>query len=94
MEKCEYLTGKDLGNNPGVVEQTKFEYSPLGKSFINKAVELDDKKKGSKKKNIIKSDYGLKTADIPSLKSIKLDEEDIRGSERRKILKRLASLNN
>ena len=33
LEKCEYLTGKDFGNNPGVVEQTKFEYSLLGKEF-------------------------------------------------------------
>ena len=33
LEKCEYLTGKDFGNNPGVVEQTKSEYSPLSKEF-------------------------------------------------------------
>ena len=33
LEKCEYLTGEDLGYEPGVVEQTKLEYSPLGKVF-------------------------------------------------------------
>ena len=26
-------TGEDLGYKPGVVEQAKFEYSPLGKVF-------------------------------------------------------------
>ena len=27
------MTGEDLGYKPGVVEQAKFEYSPLGKIF-------------------------------------------------------------
>ena len=31
LDKYEYLTGEDLGHKPGVVEQAKFEYSPLGK---------------------------------------------------------------
>ena len=30
LEKCEYLTGEDLGHGPSVLEKTKFEYSPLG----------------------------------------------------------------
>ena len=30
LEKYEYLTGKDLGRRPSVLEKTKFEYSPLG----------------------------------------------------------------
>ena len=29
LDKYEYLTGEDLGYKPGVVEQAKFEYSPL-----------------------------------------------------------------
>ena len=33
LDKYEYLTGEDLGYKPGVVEQAKFEYSPLGKVF-------------------------------------------------------------
>ena len=33
LDKYEYLTGKDLGYKQGVVEQAKFEYSPLGKDF-------------------------------------------------------------
>ena len=44
LDKYEYLTGKDLGLTPNAVEQAKFEYSPLGKSF-NKGLDKDDKKK-------------------------------------------------
>ena len=33
LEKYEYLTGKDLGYKPDVVQKAKFEYSPLGKVF-------------------------------------------------------------
>ena len=30
LDKYEYLTGEDLGLKPTTIEQTKFEYSPLG----------------------------------------------------------------
>lgn len=43
MEKCEYLTGKDSGYKPGVVEQAKLEYSLLGKVF-NKGLKKEGKK--------------------------------------------------
>ena len=43
FDKHEYLTGEDLQYKPGVVEQAKFEYSPLGKVF-NKGLEKEDKK--------------------------------------------------
>ena len=33
LDKYEYLSGKDLEYKPGVIQQTKFEYSPLGKVF-------------------------------------------------------------
>ena len=29
LRKYEYLTGQDLGYKPSVVEQAKFDYSPL-----------------------------------------------------------------
>ena len=45
MEKYEYLTGEDLGLKPSAIEQTKFEYSPLGKIF-NKGLDKDDKEEG------------------------------------------------
>ena len=43
MDKCEYLTGEDLGLKPSTTEKAKFEYSPLGKIF-NKGLSKDDKK--------------------------------------------------
>ena len=39
------MTGGDLGYTPGVVEQAKFEYSPLGK-VLNKWLDEKDKKVG------------------------------------------------
>ena len=45
LDKYEYLTGKDLGLKSSTVEQAKFEYSPLGKSF-KKGLSEDDKKEG------------------------------------------------
>ena len=43
LDKYEYLTGEDLGLKPSVIEQTKFEYYPLGKLF-NKGLDEDDQK--------------------------------------------------
>ena len=45
LDKYEYLTGEDLGLKPSTIEQTKFEYSPLGKIF-NKGLDKDDQKEG------------------------------------------------
>ena len=33
LDKYEYLNGEDLGLKQSTIEQTKFEYSPLGKIF-------------------------------------------------------------
>ena len=44
MDKYGYLTGNDLGLRPNTIEQARFEYSPLGKSF-NKGLSEDDKKR-------------------------------------------------
>ena len=49
LEKYEYLTGEDLGYNPGVVEKAKFKYSPLGKVF-NKGLGESDKKEMTSEK--------------------------------------------
>ena len=45
LRKYEYLTGEDLGYKPSVVEQAKFDYSPLGKIFNGKLKE-EEKKEG------------------------------------------------
>ena len=33
LEKYEYVTAKDLGYEPEVIQRAKFEYSPLGEAF-------------------------------------------------------------
>ena len=43
LDKYEYLTDEDLGLKPSTAEETKFEYSPLGKIF-NKGLSEEDKK--------------------------------------------------
>ena len=43
LRKYEYLTGEDLGYKPSVIEQAKFDYSPLGNIF-NKGLKEEDKK--------------------------------------------------
>ena len=55
LDKYELLTGEDLGLKPSTIEQTKFEYSPLGKIF-NKGLSEEDKKEG-----ILKRKKKLKT---------------------------------
>ena len=45
MDKHKYLTAEDLCLKRSTVEQTKFEYSPLGKVF-NKGLKEEDKKVG------------------------------------------------
>ena len=44
LRKYEYLTGEYLRYKPSVVEQAKFEYSPLGKIF-NKRLDKDEDNK-------------------------------------------------
>ena len=64
LDKYEYLAGEDLGLKPSTVEQSRFEYSPLGKIF-NKGLSKDDQKEGlfkklknieNARKNLIKND--------------------------------------
>ena len=45
LPKYEYLTKKDLGYKPNLIEQAKFEYSPLG-SALNQGLDKSDKNKG------------------------------------------------
>ena len=40
------MTGENLGYRPSVLEQTKFDYSPLGKVFNKGLDDKDDKKEG------------------------------------------------
>ena len=49
LEKYEYLTGEDLGYKPDVVQNAKFEYSPLVQVF-NKGLDASVKKEGLSKR--------------------------------------------
>ena len=44
LGKYEYLTGEDLGLKPSGIEQTKFQFSPLGKVF-NMGLDKKEKNK-------------------------------------------------
>ena len=43
LRRYEYLTGEDLGYQPSVFEQAKFDYFPLGNIFT-KGLDKDDQK--------------------------------------------------
>ena len=60
LDKYQYLTGEDLDIKPSTIEQTTFEYSPLGKVF-NKGFDKDDKEEDLFKrlKNIENAQKGL-----------------------------------
>ena len=69
LDKYEYLTGEDLGLKPSIVEQAKFEYSPLDKIF-NKGLDADDKKEG-----LFKRLENIKDKNEEQLQVIKDQEE-------------------
>ena len=62
LRKYEYLTGKDLGYRPRVLEQTKFDYSPLDKVFDKGLDDKDDQKEGILKR--LKNIEKIKTSSI------------------------------
>ena len=49
LPKYKHLTKKDLNYKPNTLEQAKFEYSPLGKVFID-GLDKSDRKEGLLKK--------------------------------------------
>ena len=65
LDKYELSTGEDLGLKPSTVEQAKFEYSPLGKTF-NKGLDKKNKKEG-----ILKRLENIKDKRGEQLKAIK-----------------------
>ena len=71
LGKYEYLSGEDLGYKPSVIEQAKFEYSPLCEIF-NKGLNKDDQKEGLFKrlKNIEDKNEKQLDTNSKSLKSI------------------------
>ena len=79
LRKYDYLTGEDLGYRPSVLEQTKFDYSPLGKVFNKGLDDKDDKKEGllnrlkniEENQNVNNNDKNKKTNDESELSSAK-----------------------
>ena len=79
LRKYEYLTGEDLGYIPSVFEQTKFDYSPLGKVFNKGLDDKEDEKEGLLKKlknieenqNVNSTDKNKKTNDESESTSVK-----------------------
>ena len=65
LDKYEYLTGEDLGLKPSTIEQTKFEYTPLGKIF-NEGLSKDDQKEG-----LFKRWKNIKDTNLTQLEVIK-----------------------
>ena len=70
LDKYEYLTGEDLGLKPSTIEQTKFEYSPLGKIF-NKGLDKDDKKEG-----LFERLTNIKDTNLTSYKQLEIKEKN------------------
>ena len=73
------MTGEDLGYIPSVFEQTKFDYSPLGKVFNKGLDDKEDEKEGLLKKlknieenqNVNSTDKNKKTNDESESSSVK-----------------------
>ena len=86
LRKYEYLTVENLGYKPSVLEQARFEYSPLGKVF-KMGLKKEDKKEGllkrlrnieGKNEEQLKSikDQGKKQLD--AIKNIKTDSKSLK----------------
>ena len=70
FDKYEYLTGEDFCLKPNTIEQARFEYSPLGKSF-NKGLDKDDKKE-----RLLKKLENIKDKMKSSYKQLKIREKN------------------
>ena len=68
LDKYEYLTGEGLGLKPSSIEQTKFEYSLLGKIF-NMGL---DKKEKDKKERLFKR---LKNIEVKNEELLKAENK-------------------
>ena len=73
LDKYEYLTGDDLGLKPSSIEQTKFEYFPLGKIFNNRLSE--DNKKERLFKRLKNIENKIKDENNKELEPIKNEEQ-------------------
>ena len=70
LREYEYLTGEDLEYKPIVLEQAKFNYSPLGKIFT-KELKEEDKNEG-----LLKGVKNIKNKNEELLKAIEDKNEE------------------
>ena len=59
LEKYEYLSGKDLGHRPSMLEKTKFQYSPLD-VLLSKSFKIDNVKNFAKSESDFNCDSNHK----------------------------------
>ena len=84
LDKYGYLTGEYLGLKTSIVEQAKFDYSPLGKIF-NKGLDKNDRKDGLFKRleNIKDNKEQLQ----PILRSRRKQLKELKNIDKNKTLK-------
>ena len=73
LDKYVYLTGEDLGLKPSTVEQTWFEYSPLGKIF-DKGLEEDEEEE----QGLLKRLKNIEDKNEEQLRAVKSKTENIK----------------
>ena len=81
LHKYEYLTKKDLNFKPNAFEQAKFEYSPLGKVFIDISNKTNEKEGLLKRLKNIESKsnnqlLALKNISKPAIRRSDDDDHD------------------
>ena len=90
LDKYEYLTGENLVLKRSAVEQAKFEYSPLGKTF-NKGLSEDNKKEG-----LFKRLENIKNKNEEQLQAIKDQGEkqlkELKNIDKSKTLKAISGI--
>ena len=99
LEKYEHLTGEDLGHKPSVFENAKFEYSPLGMTFINNTKNKANKNKAydKNKQNKYLVYYPqhsfVEFKDIDGIEELSLDSMYKRQNDSKKRFHRLKTIN-
>ena len=77
IHKYEYLTGQDIlpSNQQQMIEQAKFTYSPLGKTFEKQIKTIEDQgQKHVEALNTLKSDNQLTIEDVIPKNALNNDE--------------------
>ena len=85
LDKYEYLIGEELGLKSSTIEQTKFEYFPLGK-IVNKWLSEDDKKEA-----VFKRLENIKDTKLTQLQAIK-GQGELKNVDKSRTLKAISEI--